>query len=84
MIKVLDDLRAIGLPMVSRYSAHEVTPRDENGVEGEPYMAQRFVCWTTDEAKKNAAESLGVAAYPYVSRDPRFSGWEIVATVVLP
>lgn len=84
MTKVLEDLRALGLPMVSRYSPHEVTPRDENGVVGDPYIAQLFLCWTTDEAKKDAAVALGVAAFPYVSRDPRFTGREIVATVVLP
>lgn len=76
---VLEQLRALGLPMISRYAP--ITGEDENG---EPYARQRFVSWTTDETKATAAGDLGALVVPYRSFAEGYSGWEVSCVVAVP
>ena len=78
---LLDDVRAVGLPMQSWYSPHTFTTRDDDGAEREA-TRQTFVGWTTDENKATAAHELGAQLRPYRSSDERFTGWEVVVHVL--
>lgn len=51
---LLEQLREIGLAMGGRYAAVEVPTEDEAG-EKVTAVYQRYVGWTTDEAKADAA-----------------------------
>ncbi len=75
---LLDDLRALGLPLVSRYSAQPYT----DPVTGQEGSGQVFVSWTTDVDKIAAATEKGATIRPYTSTDSRFAGAEISCRVV--
>lgn len=78
-VSLVDDLRAIGLPMNSWYSPFTRVNRDTHEEE----TVQYFVQFTHDEAKAERAHELGATIRPYRSRDQQFSGWEVVAGVTL-
>ena len=46
---------------------------------GSRYANGYLVGWTTDDAKAEAAREAGARVVPCPSRDPRFSGHEIIA-----
>jgi len=78
---MLEELRALGLPMGSWYEPVETVRQLEPDTEPEEVTLQTFVGWTTDQAKAEAAHELGAEIRPYRSSEPRFSGWEVVARV---
>ncbi len=78
----LDKLRALGLPMVSRYPTQPYTERLDDGTELTG-TAQMFCSWTTDAAKIAASREVeGVLIREYGSTDPRFVGAEVGVRVV--
>lgn len=69
----------VGLPMGSWY-APMTTTDDETG---ETTTTQRFVGWTTDPAKAEAAREAGAHVEPYRSFSDGYSGWDITARVTV-
>lgn len=80
---MIDQLRELGLSMASHYAPVTAEVEDEETGERVLVTAQRFIAWTTDEAKATAAQELGAQIRTYRSNDPRFSGWEVNASVVV-
>ena len=79
---LLDQLHEIGLPMRGRYAPHTFTTLDENN-EPVPQVGQRYVGWTTDQAKADAAREAGATVTSYRASDPMFSGWEVSVTEII-
>lgn len=73
---VLDDLRKIGLPMVSAYPPMSFTTTDEDGEET-TVTSRLVLSWTTDSRKADAARDLGATVTSYRAADPAYSGWEV-------
>lgn len=80
---MIEQLQGLGLSMGSRFAAFTAEVEGEDG-EMVSVTTQRYVSWTTDEAKANAAQELGATLRTYKSPvDPRCSGWEVNASVVV-
>jgi hypothetical protein len=81
VLTLVEQLRALGLSMGTVYPPHTSPPDDE----GQTRTTQRYVCWTTDEAKANAAKDLGASLVPYksFSGDSSCDGWEVNAVEVV-
>lgn len=82
MVAVIEELRALGLSMASRYAPVVSEVENEEG-ELVTLTTQSYISWTTDEAKAHAAEKLGATLHEYRSTDARFSGWEVNVSVVV-
>ncbi len=76
---LLERLRACGLKMGGAWSPVTATHRNEDGEE-ETFTSQRFVGWTTDEAKADAARDLGATVTTATSMASGDTGWEIMVT----
>jgi hypothetical protein len=75
--QLLNELRAIGLPMTSRY----VFERPARDTDGATETVSHYLAWTTSRERAEQASDLGAVLRPYKSRDAQFSGWEIRVTV---
>lgn len=81
---LVEQLREAGLPMGSWYRPHKQAVFDENSEDtGETITARRFVGWTTDQAKADAATELGATVTAYHSLDPTCSGWDVTVTEIV-
>lgn len=76
----LEAVRALGITMGTWYAPNTGLVNAEDGSVVE-VSRQRFIGWTTDETAATAAGDLGALLRPYTSREPRFSGWEVIVTV---
>lgn len=70
---LISDVRACGLLMGTVY-------RTDGGRGEGTELTERvtYVGWTTDEGKAGQAQVLGARVIPCPSRDPQFSGWEVI------
>ncbi len=75
-MSLLAQLRKDGIAMRGSYPPMEITEKDEND-EPVTVIRQRWIGWTADEAKAEAAREAGATVVTYTSRDPRFNGWEV-------
>ena len=82
-VSLLQQLRDLGLPMGSWYPAHDFTTTNEAGEEV-TVRRRRYIGWTTDDAKAQAAADLGAVVIPYRSELQEFCGHEVTVTEVEP
>lgn len=79
---LLEQLRALGLPMRGSYQPQAFTTEDETG-EQVTVMRQQWFGWTTDRTKADAAREAGAHVTTLPASDPRYSGWEVSVTKVV-
>ena len=75
-VSLLEQLRALGLPMGGSYRPQSFTSTEDDGSEV-TVTRQQWIGWTTDRKKADAAKELGANVTLRTSRDPRFSGWDV-------
>lgn len=71
----------IGLPMRGSYPPFEGAEIREGG-EQVTVTRQRWIGWTTDEAKAEAARQAGAVVTYYRASEPAYCGWETTLTEV--
>lgn len=81
-MSLLGQLRALGLPMQGAYPPYE-SQVGSQADEQVPAMRQRYIGWTTDEAKATAAKDAGAVVTHVPASDARYNGWEVTLTVVV-